>query len=209
MADEPTAAAGSGDLDDLIAEARGGDADAVDRLLASSRSYLAVLAAARVQPWMKAKLDASDIVQQTLCDAHAGLGAFNGQTEGQWKAYLKKILQNNVQDVIRQYRGAAKRDVSRERGVEFDDGSARPIAGRDETPSRITADEERDLELATAIDNLPEDYREVVIARNIRKEPFAEIAERLGRSEAATQMLWTRAIRRLQADLQGRSELAD
>ena len=194
---------------DLIAKARAGDPAAAGELLAASQSYLGVLAKARMQPWMAAKLDASDLVQQTMCDAHAHLDVFAGEGEGQWKAYLKRILQNNVQDIVRQYRGAEKRDVTRERSTEQADGTTRPLAADDPTPSRVAADDERDLELAAAIDQLPPDYREVILARNVRKEPFSEIAERLGRSEAATQMLWTRAIRRLKADLDGRSELAD
>lgn len=193
----------------LLAAARGGDADAVERLLAASRSYLNVLADVQMEPWMGAKFDASDIVQQSLIDAHAGVGAFDGDTEGQWKAYLKKVLNHNLQDVVRRYKATEKRDVRRERNVEFADGSSRPLPATDPTPSRLTADAERDLELAAAIDSLPPDYREVIVARNLRKEPFAAIAERLGRSEAATQMLWTRAVRKLEGVLQGRSELAD
>lgn len=196
-------------FDELIRGAKAGDDRAINDVLAASRSYLNVLAAARTEPWMRAKFDPSDVVQQTLVDANGALGRFDGESEGQWKAYLKQMLLNNLQDAIRQYRVAERRNVDRERDLHFNDGGLRPLANQDPTPSRTAADAERDFELAAAIDSLPDDYREVVIARNLRKEPFSQIADAMGRSEAATQMLWTRAIRKLQSVLQGRSELAD
>jgi RNA polymerase sigma-70 factor (ECF subfamily) len=45
---------------------------------------------------------------------------------------------------------------------------------------------------------LPEDYQEVIVLRNLERLPFDEIAQRLGRSRPAVQMLWMRAIRKLQ-----------
>ena len=56
---------------------------------------------------------------------------------------------------------------------------------------------ENELLLAEAMDRLPPDYREVIILRNIQRLPFEAIAEQLGRTGPATQMLWWRAIQKL------------
>ncbi len=45
---------------------------------------------------------------------------------------------------------------------------------------------------------LPEDYQEVIVLRNLQRLPFNEVAERMNRSRPAVQMLWMRAIKKLQ-----------
>src|SRR5205085_4743368 len=79
----------------LLAQARAGDAAARDRLFARCRDYLGLAARARVETWLRAKVDASDLVQQTLMEAHRGFGRFQGATEAEWLAWLRRILDNN------------------------------------------------------------------------------------------------------------------
>lgn len=196
-------------MEDLIAAARAGDAAARDRLLAESRSYLHVLADARMEPWMRSKFDASDLIQQTMVEAHEGLDRFDGDGEAAWKAWLKKTLQHNVVDAARHYKEADKRDVRRERSADASTAPAGGVAADDPTASRLAANAERDAELMNAVGALPEDYRRVLTLRTIEQRPFNEVAEALGRSVPATQMLWTRAVRKLEESLRDRSELGD
>ena len=48
-----------------------------------------------------------------------------------------------------------------------------------------------------AIERLPDDYRDVIVLRNLQRLPFDEVARRLNRSRPAAQMLWARAIQKL------------
>lgn len=198
-------------LNDLLAAAKAGDESARDRLLTESRGYLGNLAQSKIEPWMRAKFDASDLIQQTLIEAHQGLEQFEGDSEAAWKAWLKKMMQHNVQDAVRHYKQADKRDVRRERRADAsrDDGPRMQIAGDDPTASRLAANEERDTELLQAVAALADDYREVLTLRTIQKKPFEDVAAEMGRSVPATQMLWTRAVRKLEESLRDRSELAD
>lgn len=198
-------------LDDLLSAAKAGDAEAREKLLAESRSYLGVIAGARMEPWMRAKFDASDLIQQTLVEAHEALEQFDGDNEAAWKAWLKKMMQHNVQDAVRHYKQADKRDIRRERRADAsnDDGQRMQIAGDDPTSSRLAANEERDQELLLAVAALPEDYRRVLTLRTVEKRPFDEVAATMERTVPATQMLWTRAVRKLEEALRDRSELAD
>ena len=60
-----------------------------------------------------------------------------------------------------------------------------------------------DIELADAISRLSADHQEVIMLRNLQHLPFDEVAERMGRSRPAVQMLWMRAIRKLEELMRG------
>ena len=72
------------------------------------------------------------------------------------------------------------------------------LAASGASPSNVLIAREQELRLADAIQQLPADYRDVILLRNFERLPFADIAERLGRSRPAVQMLWLRALVKLQ-----------
>ena len=188
---------------ELLNRARGGDEAARDRLFTKCRSYVGLVARAQVERRLQSKVDASDLVQQTLLDAHRGLSNFRGKTEAEWLGWLKQILMHNATDFIRHYRGTEKRKANREVPLWIDspsgsEGYLRDPSDPGETPSKIVSQKEQELELAEAVNRLSENYREVIMLRNLQRLSFNEVAERMGRSRPATQMLWIRAIRKLQ-----------
>jgi RNA polymerase sigma-70 factor, ECF subfamily len=182
---------------DLIARARAGDRPARDQLFALSVNYVRVLAQALIESHLRAKADPSDLVQQTFLDACNGFGRFAGGTSGEWLAWLRRILDHNAADFVRRYRGTDKRQVSRE--VALGEPGFDPL-GAGESPSQALLRKERELQVADALVRLPEDYREVILLRNLQRLPFEEVAQRMGRSRPAIQMLWLRAMRKLQED---------
>ncbi len=193
-------------VEQLLAGAREGDERQRERLFDACRSYLAFVARTQVESWLQAKADASDLVQQTLLEAHRGFEHFEGRTEAEWLAWLRRILRHNAADLVRHYRGTDKRQARRE--VPFrqpgDDsqalGAPEP-AGREPTPSQQLVARDRDLQIAAALDRLSPDHREVIVLRNLERLPFDVVAERMGRTRPAVQMLWARAIKKLQETL--------
>lgn len=187
-------------LVELLNRARDGDDGARDRLFAKCRSYVNIVARAQVESWIQAKVDASDLVQQTLLEAHRGLPNFRGETEAEWLAWLRRILSHNATDFIRQYRGkkrAAGREVRLQGRIR--DGSDFDLDPSDPgpTPSQIIQQHERDIEVAEALTKLPPDYQEVIQLRNLQRLSFNEVADRMGRSRPAVQMLWMRSLKKL------------
>ncbi|MFZ5830528.1 MAG: sigma-70 family RNA polymerase sigma factor [Planctomycetota bacterium] len=186
----------------LIAGAKAGDAAARDELFAACRSYLGFLARGQVQTWLQRKVDASDLVQQTMLEAHRGLERFEGCSEKEFLAWLRQILSHNAADFVRRYGGAAKRQARRE--VPFASPADSLPVGAPEpaapgvTPSQELLQLDDALSVAAALETLPPDYQEVIVLRNLERLPFNEVAERMGRSRPAAQMLWMRAIRKLQ-----------
>lgn len=190
----------------LLNLARGGDEAAREQLFAKCRNYVAILARTQVESWLQAKVDASDLVQQTLLEAHRGLANFRGQTEGEWLAWLRMILSHNAADFVRHYRGTDRRREQREiplRQPAGDAESGRTFEPSDpgESPSQLVLRREREIQVADAIAQLEPDYRDVILLRNLQHLPFDEVARRLGRSRPAVQMLWMRAVRKLQGSL--------
>ncbi len=187
----------------LILQAKEGDAEARDELLECCRNYVNVIARTNVETWMRAKVDASDLVQQTMLEAYQGFQDFEGKTEAEWLGWLKQILAHNTHDFIRKFR-AAKRDVKREVRMQTSPGESSPgidLSAQLQTPSQFMIQNEREIELANAIAQLSEDYQEVIQLRNLQRLPFDEVAERMGRSRGAVQMLWARALKQLQETL--------
>lgn len=86
------------------------------RALEKARHYLHFLARVHLDPRLAGKLDPSDIVQQTLLEAHAKEDQFRGSGETEWLAWLKQILAHNLADAFRAFR-QGKRDLNRERSL--------------------------------------------------------------------------------------------
>lgn len=197
----------------LLDRARKGDSAARDRLFTLCRNYVGIVARAHVENWLQAKVDASDLVQQTLLEAHRDFTRFHGATEGEWLAWLRQILSHNAADFIRQYYKTAKRQAGREVKLGNPDQSSvlglAGIAGDDETPSQQLIRKEGELLIADALTRLSDDHREVIILRNLQRLPFDEVAQRMNRSRPAAQMLWMRAIHKLQEALAGGLSLGD
>ncbi len=190
----------------LLNRARDGDDAARDELFQKCRNYVNVVARAQVESWMQAKVDASDLVQQTLLEAHRGLANFRGNSEGEWLAWLRQILSHNAADFIRSYKGTAKRQARREVSLRVATGNGsgeflREPTDPGESPSQVIQRREREIHVAEAVSKLPADYQEVIMLRNLQRLPFNEVAERMGRSRPAVQMLWMRALQSLQQQL--------
>lgn len=187
----------------LLEKARRGDEQARDLLFEKCRNYVALVARAQMESWMQAKVDASDLVQQTLLEAHRAFGDFRGGTEAEWLGWLRGILKHNAADFIRRFRQTRKRQEQRESPLwtanpEFSDALFYDPSDPGASPSQILLQREREMEVADAITQLPEDYQEVILLRNLQRLPFDQVAARMGRSRPAVQMLWMRALKKLQ-----------
>jgi len=185
--------------------ARRGDGVARDRLFDACRSYVDLAARYHLQRRLRAKVDASDIVQQSLLEAHRGFEQFTGETAGEWLAWLKRIVVHNAFDEAKRWRGTAKRDAGREVALDCadDHSSASPPdpASAEPSPSQHVLRGEQELLVAAALERLPEDHRDIILLRNIERLPFEEVARRMGRSAGACRMLWMRAIASLRDQL--------
>jgi RNA polymerase sigma-70 factor, ECF subfamily len=174
------------------------------------RSYLLLLARMKLDRKLCAKLDASDVVQQTLLEAHQALESFRGNDTGAQAAWLRQILARNLANAVRDLT-RAKRDVRKERALKTDlDASASQLAGwlaaEQSSPSQKMARQERSLQLAEALAQLPESQRDAIVQRHLQGLALAEIAEQLGCTTAAVAGLLQRGLKDLRNSLAEWSE---
>jgi RNA polymerase sigma-70 factor (ECF subfamily) len=170
------------------------------------RSYLLLLARVRLDPKLQGKLDASDVVQQTLLEAHQGSPQFRGHTVGEQAAWLRQILARNLANAVRDL-GRGKRDVARERSLQasLDQSASRLegwLAAEQSSPSQQAERHERAVRLADALVSLPEAQREAVVLRHWQGMSLEAIGKQLNCTTAAVTGLLHRGLKSLRKQLQ-------
>jgi RNA polymerase sigma-70 factor (ECF subfamily) len=190
---------------DGLAAARAGSQEAVGEALEACRHYLLLIADRELDPDLRAKGGASDLVQEAFLDAHRDFAKFQGKSEAELLAWLRQLLLHNLSNFTRRYRATAKREVTRE--VALGAGSSSTPQGEElvadtSSPSGRLMEQEKVQALARALAHLPEDHRLVITLHHQEQRSFEEIAEQMQRSLPAVRKLWQRALERLQQELE-------
>lgn len=188
-----------------LAAARNGSKEALGELLEAYRNYLLLIAQQEIDPRLRAKGGASDLVQETFLEAQRDFAGFQGDSEEELLAWLRQLLHNNLVNFGRRYRDTHKRRVSREVSLEGA-SSARTacdwLIADGPSPSELLIADEDGRRVLEALERLPEEYREALLLRCREGLSFEEIGQCLGqRSANAAQKLWMRALERLRTDL--------
>jgi RNA polymerase sigma-70 factor (ECF subfamily) len=197
----------SANPEELIAAAsRGGD-ERLGRLLALYRNYLRLLARIEIGGKLQAKVDASDLVQETMLEAHKGFSQFRGATEAEFTAWLRQIMAGVLCGQLRRYFGTQKRDIHLERTLRetLDNSSMlfeKGLVDIQSSPSQQAARREQAVLLADALENLPQDYREVLVLRHMEGLTFPDIANRMERTQDSVEKLWVRGLARLRKEME-------
>ena len=165
------------------------------------RGYLCALAQIELGRRLRSKVDPSDIVQQSLLEAHQDLAALKGRSEAELVAWLRTILARNLLNTARDY-AAQKRDLKRERALsqQLADSSVRLekfLASEQTTPSQIAIRSEDAEKLAAALAELPDDQRTAVILKHFQDWSLAQIAKEMDRSTLAVAGLLKRGLKKL------------
>src|SRR5215475_10273681 len=190
------------DTEHLLDRAAAGDGAARDQLLQRHRRRLGHMVAVRLDPRLAARVDPSDVVQETLAEAAANLDRYVRERPLPFYPWLRQLAQRRLIDLHRRHVQARRRSVSREAGpTGLPDHSALALAERlfARTPSpsaRLRTQERRDR-LRAALEALPAQDREVLVLRILEGLPTRETAAVLGIGEVALRSRQVRALDRL------------
>ena len=191
------------DPDGLLSQAKAGSGPALSRLLERHRGALEVQARLQVGRRLRAKLDFEDLMQELSLEAHRDIAQFRGRSEGEFVCWLRKVFATILSNQVRRYLGTRRRDLRRERRIATGrDDTSRAVIDRrlvapQSSPSQQASRRERAELLAEALQTLPPAYREVIVLRNLEGLSFADVADRMGRTEDSVKNIWLRALSRL------------
>ena len=169
------------------------------------RRYLTVLAEAELAPCLKGKESPSDIVQQSLLEAHRDLPSFRGRTDAELVGWLKTILARNLLNAARHFR-TAKCDIRLEQSLaeRLDQSSARLdqwLTAEQSSPSERAERNERAAALADALALLLEQERTAILLKHFRGWSLQAIGEHLDRPVDAVAGLLKRGLKKLRGHL--------
>lgn len=178
--------------------------------LNGNRSYLRFLVRAQLDGRVQQRVDASDIVQETLLEAHRSLEQFQGESESDLTAWLRRILARRLAHAYRDHT-RQRRDVRRERSLEasLDASSCRLqqfVASDSASPSQHAVSAERLRELADALESLTLQQREAIILHYFQGHTVPQIATAMQRSEAAIGGLLHRGMQALRSQFRNSAE---
>ena len=193
----------SQETQELLRQAGAGDGEAVNRLMERHRESLRRMVQMRLDRALRARVDASDIVQEVLWEASRRLSDYLRDAKLPFHLWLRELAKDHVIDAHRRHRKAQRRSVDREQpqAAEFADRSSLDLVAqlRDHelTPAAATIRKELAARFLSALDQLDEEDAEIVLMRHHEHLTNSEAAQALGLSPAAAGMRHLRAIRRL------------
>src|SRR6516162_6526977 len=192
------------DTDELLQRAAAGDETARDALLGRHRRRLSRMVAVRFDARLAARVDPSDVVQETLAEAAALLDRYLRERPLPFYPWLRQMAQRRLIELHRRHVLARRRTVTREEAADgLPDRSAVGLAdrllGRHSSPSAHLHRQERRERVRAALAVLPEREREVLVLRILEGLPTREAAAVLGTSEVAVRSRQVRALERLRA----------
>ena len=179
--------------------------DAAGRL-EGCRQYLLMVANEVIGPGLRAKLGASDLVQDTFLEAQRHLNVFRGRTEAELRGWLRKILECRLANIRRSYLATEKRATRKEVAIEtlLTEAARDRRALKAGRPRRAaSASGTSGPGAGTALQRLPEHYRQAVAWRHQEQLPWDEIGRRMGCTADAARKVWSRAIQQLRREFGG------
>ncbi len=163
--------------------------DSFEKELETFRPILVSLAEALISPEVRGHVEASDLVQQTMLEAHAHADRLRHIHQTAFFNRLRQALKHNVLDAVKSLK-AAKHDIARSvRESDLEESFARLdqlLCGDQTSPSQAVQRDEQITTMLTSLQALPTNQRLAIIGKHLRGKSLKEVAADLGLSESAT-----------------------
>lgn len=181
----------------LFEQARGGSPEAVNAFYERCARKLLPIIRLRLGRQLRAEVESRDILQTVLCRSFERLDQV--ENPAAVMGWMVRIAEHEIRDLAdfhhRQRRDAARR-------TPLDEAADVPAPVR-QALSLVIANEAT-MQLERALESLPEAQRELIVLRKFEELSFPEMAARLGKSEDACRMAFSRAMAALTVALGAR-----
>ncbi len=184
-----------------------GDREAIARLLEGYRSQLGRMVACQLDDRLAARVDASDVVQETLIVAAAALPQYAHERPLPFSAWLRSLAAQRLVDLRRRHLVAQRRSVLREQPlVGVHDTALQQLAEHlsiaGPGPPSEAWQQERAARVRQAVQSLAPVQRDVLLLHYLKHLNLTETAAALGITPRAARMRHLRALQRLRAVLE-------
>lgn len=191
---------------ELMRRAAAGDPEAAGALVDVHRDRLRLMVRARMDRRLRARFDASDVVQEVCLEALERLPRYLREPEPMpFFLWMRFLAGQRLAMLHRRHLGAKARDAAREVPLgrtpwpgASSAALAEGLSASITSPSQAAARAEMRSRLREALDAMDALDREILSLRHFETLSNAEAARELGLSAAAASKRYIRAFRRLQ-----------
>ena len=193
---------------ELLQHIKEGDADAINRLLERHRDALRRMVDMRLDPKIRQRVDASDVVQEAMIEANRRMATFLENPGMPFHLWIRQIATDRLIDQHRRHRVSKKRSVDLEQApvvaANLDHSTIQfglQLQDRELTPAAAAIRAEMQQRFEEAIEEMDVHDQEIIVMRHFEKLSNQEVAKVLGLTRPAASMRYLRAVRRLQQQL--------
>jgi RNA polymerase sigma-70 factor (ECF subfamily) len=188
--------------DELIARAAGGDAGAMQVVLAGYRNDLLDFITRNIPAEVSRFIEPQDVYQDVCIECFRRLPELQHNAASLY-SWLIKCARSRLVDLARAYQ-SQKRGGGRIAELAADESLVallEEVAVFERTPSRSAVARELVLTVKESIERLPDQYQELLRLRFFQGLTLVELADRLGRSNGAVTMAYSRALKLLRQEM--------
>lgn len=195
-----------GTTQQLVIRIQGGDREAFDQLFMRYYPRIKLLVRLQMLDKLKAQVEDEDVIQEIYWEVYKNFHKFEYSTPESFFKWVSTVIGWKIKDFDKYYFKTAKRqhhetlslqqNVGGDQTSGFELGDAVPATQN--TPSQIVMEREGYQMLEKALSRLSENFRTVIVYRQILKLSAAETAERMGIQPNAVNVLFHRAQQKLQ-----------
>ena len=187
----------SDDTSAMLDKVAAGNSNALEHLLKLNRPYLIRVIEMRMDPALRARVDASDVAQETQIMTTRGIGQFIKNRPTSFRIWIRQKALDQLKDQRRRHIGTMKRSVFMEQHIS--DVSSIEIARKllSTSPSKILGQIELRERIHGLIEQLSDIYREVLVLRHAEELTNAEVADLLEIDPNTARQRYGRALQKL------------
>lgn len=178
------------------------DQESIEELLRRYRPLLRAIVAGEIEPTLRSKVDASDLVQEACLEVAKSIDQIQSTKSPQFLSFLRQVIIHKLYDTRRRFLLSHKRNARRESSV---------TQHRLENLEKVHQDNPNVLEqlineellnrTRTALATLPLEVKKVIHMRFVHGMTYQEIGEKINRSEDDVRMFIKRWLLRIKAEI--------
>ncbi len=179
----------------------------VEKMFEIHRARLLRMIEVRLQPELRARVEANDVLQEAFIEAYRQLRTGVSSPKGSSFIWLRLIVNQQLVAVYRRYCQTQKRNVAREFSISEKrvqpDASATSLflVGDYTSPSAAAQRIELAEKVKACLEELPDQDREVLILRHFEQLSNRETAEDLNVTPNAASVMYMRALKKFKVIL--------